>query len=156
MRHYLGLRQHRAAITNSRDLLLSEADLLTVTKAGRVHEFEIKCTRSDYNRELNGKPRYRKRWKHQTLSRAYKDARIPNYFWFVTFKFEIEPPGHAGWILVDDARWGDGLQLYRKKKAPVLHAGKWDDAQIAKIARLLSFRLLTEFEKRYENGTSKH
>ena len=80
-------------------------------------------------------------------------ASTPNYFWFVTYLFEIEPPAYAGWILVEpvtfDSKYPDGVPhaLVTKKRAPRLHPLKWDDAKIAKIARLLSYRLLKEFER---------
>lgn len=143
-------RRHVAVITNSNQTFMYEADLLTVTGAGLVNEFEIKCTRSDYNREFKT---HSKKNKHHWLEHVYGASYIPNYFWFVTYLFEIEPPEYAGWILVQpvtfDSKYPDGVphELVTKKRAPRLHALKWDDAKVAKIARLLSYRLLKEFER---------
>ncbi len=73
--------------------------------------------------------------------------RIPNYFWFVTLRLDIEPPPYAGWILIDDMLTISGRPaLHVKKKAPRLHVSKWSYEQIARIARPLSFRLLKVYE----------
>ena len=151
LRRVLNRSNHIAAVPNSTQLLYGEADLLSVTKAGLVHEFEIKCSRADYNRDFKTKP-----WKHQMLAdpSIYIGRRIANYYWFVTFGFEIEPPAYAGWMTVDPIpesyEWyhEEGIThwLSQKKNAPRLHKRKWDDAKIAKIARLLSYRLLKEYE----------
>jgi hypothetical protein len=150
MRDCLFTRHHKALIPNSTQLLWSEADLLSVTKAGFVHEFEIKCSRADYNRELGNNNKYNKKSKHRRLQNPGKYSnkeRIPNYFWFVTYGFEIEPPDHAGWILVEELEHTKSLYYCERKKAPRLHNDKWDDGKIAKIARLLSFRLLNYYSK---------
>lgn len=149
MRSMLVEKQHKALIPNSTQLLYGEADLLSVTKAGLVHEFEIKCSISDYKADFRNK-----KGKHYLLQHR-QSYRISNYYWFVTYQFDIEPPTYAGWILVDNG-WNDEPTLFYKKEAPRLHKEKWDDGQVAKIARLLSFRLLKEYEKKqmriqYEN-----
>ena len=148
MRDCLGRLHHKAAVTNSQYLLVGEADLISVTKAGLVHEFEIKCSRGDYNREFKQKV-----WKHHTLARSHM-LRCPNYFWFVTRDFEIEPPDYAGWILADTKNNGQGrdLVLREQKPAPRLHTGKWGDDKVAKMARLLSFRLLKQYDGRLHGG----
>lgn len=152
MRDCLYHLNHKAVIPNSTQLLWSEVDLLSVTKAGLVHDFEIKCSRSDYNRELGDNNKYNKETKHWRLQHpetyaGYNPSPVPNYFWFVTYKFEIEPPPYAGWILVLEHEHFPGKYYLReKKKAPRLHQNKWDDAKIARIARLLSFRLLKHYE----------
>lgn len=156
MDEYLRRRNHVVAVPNSRDLMWSEVDLLSITKAGFAHEFEIKCSRADYNREIGENHKYNKANKHWRLQNPgayanYSPPKVPNYFWFVTLQFEIEPPPYAGWILVDEwwPAWLDEptLSIYVKKNAPRLHRGKWSDTEIAKIARLLSFRLLKAYKK---------
>ncbi len=137
MREMVVRRQHKAAIPNSRELLWHEADLITVTKAGLVHEFEIKRTMADYRREFRTK-----QGKHQIIkSVAYNSC--PNYFWFVTL-FDIDPPDYMGWIKLDPS---DRYPINYKKEAPRLHGRKWGDEKVAKMARLLSFRLLSEYER---------
>ena len=140
MRRALISKNHKVAIPNSTQLLRSEVDLLTVTKAGLTHEFEIKLNRSDYNREFTS---HRKKQKHWWLQNTTYRSYAPNYFWLVTYDFDIEPPEYCGWIkLLDDG------YLKRMKDAPRLHSRKWDDREVARVARLLSFRLL----KVYEDG----
>lgn len=149
MSECLHRRQHAAMIPNSTQLMWSEVDLLSVTKAGLVHEFEIKTSRSDYNRELGDNRRYNKASKHYRLQNpgSYMDkSHIPNYFWFVTYGFEIEPPRYAGWMTVEDGWKGGDHFLREKKKAPRLHTNKWNDRQVARLARLLSFRLLKVYK----------
>lgn len=164
MQEYLAGRNHVVAIPNSTQLLRGEVDLLTVTKAGFVNEFEIKCTRADFTRDFRTK-----RYKHQELEIKGNyggvgyTTYLPNYFWFVTLEFEIEPPSYAGWIHVKkyaadetppykyvDGEWVPDLNtthhLSEVKRAPRLHKGKWNADRIAKTARLLSFRLLKEYK----------
>ena len=149
MWHFLNRKHHVAAVPNSTMLLYDEADLLTVTKAGLVHEFEIKISKSDYNRDFTKKER-----KHKRMQGKYMFGNIrsrPNYFWFVTHGFEIEPLAYFGWIVVDEnaSNWN---KITVKKNAPRLHSNKWVDSDVARIARLLSFRLLKEYE---DNGTNR-
>ena len=139
---------HVAAMPNSTMLLRNEADLITVTRAGLVHEFEIKISRSDYNRDFT-----HKETKHWFLKGSFDKGnrspgyKIANYFWFVTYGFEIEPPEYCGWIEVYEYEHAPGEYGMRERiVAPRLHMRKWDDKKVAKIARLLSFRLLTEYE----------
>ena len=149
MSEVLNGKNHVAAVPNSQYLLLTEADLLSVTRAHLVHEFEIKCSVSDYNRDFKSKV-----WKHMVLksqgAMRSRRGRCPNYFWFVTYDFDIDPPEYAGWIKAVPRPYDSTLALQYKKQAPRLHENKWDDAQVAKIARLLSFRLLGEW-RRYAN-----
>lgn len=142
---------HIALIPNSTQLMWSEVDLLSITRAGLAHEFEIKCRRSDYSRELGDNHKYNKRTKHWRLQNPmrygnYQKNPVPNYFWFVTYEFEIDPPPYAGWMLVTKNEHYPGKhRLDERKKAPRIHTQKWDDKRIAKLARLLSFRLLKTY-----------
>lgn len=138
MRSILLGKNHKAAIPNSTQLFWHEADLISVTKAGLVHEYEIKLNRADYNREFTSRTKKRKHW---FLEKQISQS--PNYFWFVTYDFDIDPPEYCGWIKLLEGGW-----LKEMKNAPRLHDGKWDDEKVAKIARLLSFRLM----KVYEDG----
>ncbi len=146
MREYLS-RHHILTIPNSNSLFYHEADLLSVTKARYVHEFEIKISLKDYRHEFKYKP-----GKHARLSTAYTkkwSRSIPNYFWFVT-TFELdEVPSYAGHIVVN-SRVVHGrtlTSLHYRRQAPRLHSSKWPQAKIVKVARLLSFRLLKEYQK---------
>lgn len=136
MRKMLVVRKHVAAVPNSTRLLQYEVDLLTVTKAGLVHEFEIKRTMSDYRADFKNKS------KHYFFVNSITRHNCPNYFWFVTL-FNIDPPKYAGWIKI---KVGEKYPVKYKKEAPRLHGKKWDGDKVARIARLLSFRLLKEYE----------
>jgi len=124
-----------------------EVDLLSVNQSGFANEYEIKLSRADY---LKDKLKIQK---HVVLegaylvSRKYKDVKshtnTPNYFWYVTYGFEIDPPPYAGWISIEkhERRDRDYLELNIKKRAPLLHAGKVEEERLIAIGRLLSYRL---------------
>ncbi len=81
-------------------LFTNESDFVTVTRAGYLHEYEIKLTRSDYKRD-------RKKLRHKHLS-GEMDLRWtgkPAQFWFVTPPELIdldELPEYAGLIEIAD------------------------------------------------------
>ena len=133
-------KQHRVVVPNS-TLFSWEADLISVTRAGLVHEYEMKCTTADFRRDA-GKER-----KHASLRRD--GGHGPSYFWYVTADFAIEPPEHAGWMLVryDEARgqWVVGI----KKDAPRLAGGKLERRQEESIAGLLSWRVMKLYQRFY-------
>ena len=141
--------KHKVVITNTTQQLFGEQDVLSVNRNGLTNEFEIKCTLADYNRDFK-----RKQSKHWFLKKTYNYDRLPAYYWFVTYLFDIDPPEYAGWMRVipiedDDDRWypkGVKHKLFIEKRAPMLHDRKWDDAKLAKLARLLSYRLLNIME----------
>ena len=113
-------RKHPLVVPNTR-VFGWESDLLSVTPAGIVHDFEIKRTRADFVRDFE-KPR------HKDLSR-YERWRVtdrrPNYFWYV-FAGPLAPAGdvppHAG-LIVMDCRTGALTEVVR---APRLHVHPLD------------------------------
>lgn len=141
MNWLLRYRNHRVTIPNSTTLFRWEADIASVTKAGYVHEIEIKISRADFARDK------KKEWKHfclqesRTLPRNYT---TPNYFWYCTPEgIEIDVPEYAGWLVV--APWGKAQHIVTEHKpAPRLHTVKVTDARLVDVAHLLSFRLLSE------------
>lgn len=155
---------HRAMEVINHDLVLTntganwgtfyswEADLLSVTKSGLIHEYEIKLSKSDYNADFN------KRHKHQLLSGAGTDR--PNYFWYATYEFDIEPPDYAGWILVQDnehnGRWRhdtwNGFEWRVMREAPRLHSKGISDRRRAAVGRLLSYRLKNAYAMLHTRG----
>jgi len=135
-------KHHSLVIPNSNTLFQWEADLITVTRAGLTHEFEIKLNAADYKRDAA------KESKHWTLRGV--DGFGPCYFWYVTHGFEIDPPEHAGWLQVDclDQEW----RVYVKKDAPRLNGRKITDRQHADIARMLSWRIANYTRRHYLKG----
>ena len=123
-------RGHKVVLPNvSWSWLYWEADLISVTQADYWHEYEIKCTKSDFLRDFE-KP------KHRQFSHAMRyPARIPNYFWYVA-PIKAVPlciPDYAGLILVTElpdkipyesaATW-PALDIEYIKYAKLLHHGK--------------------------------
>jgi len=123
-RHVLS-KQHNFIIPNIY-LGSSEADLISVTKAGYINEYEIKITRSDFKADF-------KKSKHSFLKDRQKTFR--SYFWFVAPEGLIssdEIPEYAGFMVV---RKGErsGWVCREIKRPPRLSAKKinaWQKDQI--------------------------
>ena len=149
-------RKHVIAVPNSRYLSLSEADVLTVTPARLVNEFEIKLSRADFLAEFRtptGKHRsYRKTHKHRALKWAYDGSPIsrhtPNYYWFVTYEVDIadDVPEYAGWLEMVKTR--KGYDFNQRVAAPRLHTVSIDEKDILKMARILSYRVMTDYKRK--------
>ena len=114
---------HRNIIPNVK-MKFGNADLVSFTTAGFMHEHEIKLSRADFRADFR-----QKHLKHKVLSlkkpkpdydEIYEFARyryhrklwdeitfplIPNYFWFVTIDDIVEYediPEYAGWITIGE------------------------------------------------------
>lgn len=118
-----------------------ESDILSITKAGYVNEFEIKTSLNDFKNEFRKKKR-----KHKTLEwiiTAYRNKMpkhwsIPNYFWFVAPEKLIRLnliPRHAGFIEVKKDK-----TIRIIKRAPIIHRNKIKEHWHLKIARGMMFR----------------
>jgi hypothetical protein len=115
-------KRHVLAVPNCKPLYPSgESDVVSMTKAGLVHEFEIKLTHADFLREFSTKE-----FKHEVLEeQKCPDSKfIPNYYWFVMRESipddaekDVVIPEYAGLITV-------GEELTERKKAPRLHSDK--------------------------------
>lgn len=146
-------RGHHCAVPNSGVILRGESDVLSVTPRGLFHEWEIKLSQSDFTRDFRTK-----RAKHLDLDRTalikLDNRWIPCYFWFVTHGFEIDRetfPAHAGLALYDpDGRDGRG-EITIEIPAPRLSGRRVNGRDHKRIARLLSFRLKNELNKRRRN-----
>jgi hypothetical protein len=117
-------KRHVLAVPNCKALYpRGESDLISVTEAGLVHEFEIKTSKSDYLREFRDKE-----YKHEVLEQSgreiwdkeeFESKDIPNYFWFATDRElceRIEVPEYAGLLCVGSS----GVKTV--KKAPRRHS----------------------------------
>lgn len=126
-------KRHPVTIDNCGACTIGKADLLSVTKARFVHEFEVKCTASDFRREFETKDT-----KHRRLRTA--DNRLmalPNYFWFATPDGLLAPgdiPDYAGLITV--ARGRCTVQI----EAPRIHSSNLTDRDRRYIERGLTHR----------------
>jgi hypothetical protein len=139
---FLQLKNHEITIPNATVFYPWEADVTSVTKAGYSHEAEIKISRADFLKDKN------KVLKHNRLRRgAFDRSTTPNYFWYATPEgFDIEPPDHAGWLLIVKTK--DWYDVVIKKEAPLLHKNKVPAQKYRLAARLMSFRLETEYVAR--------
>jgi len=126
-------KNHPVTIDNCGACTIGKADLLSVTKARLVHEFEIKCSVTDFQREFTIKDT-----KHDRLDRA--DNRLmalPNYFWFATPPDLLDLndlPEYAGFMVVDH----DGCAV--EKDAPRIHTDNLSDKDRRYIERGLTYR----------------
>jgi len=148
MTYAMDEKSHAFAIPNSNSIFRWETDLLSATKAGLFHEWEIKLSLADYRRDFNDK-----KYKHSILKKCGAAGRwIPCYFWFVTCGFEPdEIPDYAGWMRYDrsiSSTWYRRIVI--EKPAPRLDGRRLEANDFETAARLLSYRLKNIFmSKRY-------
>ena len=140
---YLAYEKHHRFITpNSCNIFPWEADLLSVTRAGYYHEFEIKISAADFKAD------FRKESKHKHLK--LKTAIAPRYFWYVICGFsveEIELPDYAG--LIEIVVWDEELKYVRIiKKAPRLGDRKITDSEKERLYQAAYYRFWREIETR--------
>lgn len=140
----MNTKQHQFVVPNATDFLSWEADLISITRARMVHEYEIKLTAADYRRDAL-------KDKHRRMVN-YMTGRAPDYFWYVTYHFDIEPPEHAGWMVVerdDDDAW----RVVVKRDAPRLRRSNpaVSDKLLVDVAHLLSWRLTNHYGRHYSD-----
>lgn len=138
MRWAMNDKHHVYALPNSNQLYYWEADLITVTSAQFVHEFEIKISIADYKRDC-------KKSKHFYVGTPTG----PNYFWYAT-TFDIDPPEQWGWILVSYNERRHRYEVEVKKEAPRLHSAKLTQDRVNQICRMLSWRVTNLTKVRYD------
>lgn len=140
MRHAMADCNHIYVLPNSTIIYPWESDLISVTKALFAHEYEIKISLADYKKDKE------KKWKHYSL-RLGDSRNTPNYFWYATFEFDIEPPEHAGWLKIEYNAKQFRYFVHMMKEAPRLHTKKLTDDQQFHIAKLLSWRLSNYYNR---------
>lgn len=142
-------KKSKIATLNITTIYNWECDVLSVSRAGLVSEWEIKRTKSDYRADF-------KKRKHNLFSHKNRSTFnfIPNYFWFVTLPMDIEIPEYAGWAVVDGSERvysnaPSDLLLSIKKPAPRLHSENIRGQKMEYISRGLSFKLMNMYNKFY-------
>lgn len=120
-----------------------ECDMLTITRSGYAHEFEVKVSRSDFLADF-------KKDKHQLYASGasrqphpYRGGNhpgweIPGRFWFVTLAGIVKAedvPDYAGWIEVAP-KWSPK----QMKRAPQIHREKTSEAYRIKALHSMMFR----------------
>lgn len=144
--------KHQVVLPNDTSFYGWESDLLTINKSGLVNEFECKISRADY---LRDKHKYKFKifedHKRQVVThqaeviKGYNKAWIPNYFWYVTLDFDIEPPQYAGWLKVTYNQKHAWYDVTTIKTAPRLHTEKPQERLVKIASRLLSFKLMNVY-----------
>ena len=139
-------KHHQFAIPNSgpHTFFGWESDLLSMTRAGLFHEFEIKLSQGDYRRDFD------KRYRHQELARTWNDYRWrPCYFWYVVHGFDPDPPppDYAGLIVYDPSGFPSS-KLRIERDAPRLSGRRLENGDFETASRILSYRL----KNAYQNG----
>lgn len=134
-------KHHSLVVPNSTSIYSWESDLLSVTRCNFVHEYEIKLNMADYRRDAL------KESKHYYL-KTERSKYLPNYFWYATFEFDIEPPVYAGWLKVVYSAKHFRYYIEIKKEAPRLHTFKLTNDKILAFGRLLAWRVTNEYSKR--------
>jgi len=138
--------------------LTYESDLLSVTKSGFIHEFEIKCTKSDFKRDFKNKSD-----KHFYLKAALEKEQIKvvryqhmvaNYFWFVAPENLLDIndiPKYSGFIEISENDFGPWCR--EQRRAPRLHSDKITEPITTRIYRGLMFRYW-KMRKEIEHATN--
>jgi len=143
-----------------------ESDMVSLTKAGYVHEYEIKISRSDFKADAQKYTKHivleqgsrslrdqeLKLQKHDLLcntnwmskSKLTADNRMamsrPNYFWYVCptgMLKDTEVPAYAGLIHMGNSDWYAATVI---KQAPKLHREPITSAQTMSILMTLQYR----------------
>lgn len=124
---------HSPVVTNLSFLTPAEMDVMSMTQAGFMYEFEVKVSRADYRKDSE------KKKKHTMLSMGM--GSMPNYFYYVCPAGLIkmnEVPAYAGLMYVDKAT----KSLVLVKLAPRLHDQKHDLLKVlSKVCRVHSERI---------------
>ena len=126
-------------------LFHEESDLISVTPAGYIHEYEIKLSRSDFTADFRNKRRHRfyadleKQEKYWAMD-MLREWKRPSYFWFVVppgLITESDVPAYAGLIYVGDSHWGGADVI---KPGPKLGREKITVAQSETLTRSMTYR----------------
>ena len=112
-----------------------ESDLLYITKAGYVTEYEIKLSNGDFAADMN------KSRKHEILM----NGGGPTYFYYVCPTGIIHPedvPSYAGLIYVDsDMGVNEALKCERTKRAKPLSNEEWIEIATKSLKRYWRLRI---------------
>lgn len=134
-RDFIKDKRHVLAVPNCKALYpRGESDLISVTEAGLVHEFEIKTSEKDFDRDFRDK-----NFKHEVLEEQAptEDKCTPNYFWFAMPRNvceAVEVPEYAGKICIGNS--GADVQ----EKAPRRHSDHITDRARKYLERGVTIR----------------
>jgi hypothetical protein len=140
-------RGHQAVVPNVQ-LASWEADLVSITQAGYLHEWECKCSRGDFFADL-------KKRKHRWLGRGHLGSSYyPARLWYVAPPGLIKPkwvPQHAGLVTVNGGAYVRCAKV--EVEAPQLHRHPITERQWRWLARISTYKLWNK--KAQEKRTKK-
>lgn len=123
-------KKHNFIYPNNASMFCWEADMISVTGSGYIHEYEIKISKSDFKADF-------KKPKHKIFLGENKSHKhFPSYFWYVTYGFEIDEtdiPKYAGWIKMSQRGESKTLCYGEIKKAPKINNYKLTEKMREKI-----------------------
>ena len=130
-------------------LFREESDLISVTPAGYIHEYEIKLSRADFTADFRNKRRHKfyvdpeKQEKTRAFNRGIRIWKRPNYFWFAVpenLVSESEVPDYAGLIYIRQSQWNDYGSCRVVKKPVKISKEKITANQTNTLVRSLTYR----------------
>ncbi|MCI0488974.1 MAG: hypothetical protein L0229_20470 [Blastocatellia bacterium] len=135
---YCQIKRHEIIVPNS-CMYGWEADMISVTPAGLVSEYEIKVSRSDFFADA-------KKFRARRLANPLPIHTRPNYFYYAVpagLVVADEIPDYAGLIYVH--RKVVGYDLYRFgaeeiRRPSRLHGEKINERQVGQLMRALTHR----------------
>jgi len=111
-----------------------EADLISITKARYLNEFEIKISLSDFKKDFDKR-------KHNYF-RHSNSHRMPNYFWYVA-PIEAIPiciPDYAGLIEIWEGERDGRIWLKEIKRPTKIHGRKLESLDVYSMLRTIMFK----------------
>jgi len=163
------LRKGHKIIAPNIHLINGESDLISITKAGYVYEYEIKTNVADFQAEFRGKKEKHAglrgektayKWKYgYTKEKAielglaeFREIRVPNYFSFVfpeDMYEKVDVPDYAGIYLHASGYWSrNGIKEVRKPNK-VRRQAICTENTLKEISKKLSVRLFDHYIKKY-------
>lgn len=153
LKHWLLEHHNPYTIANFSSGGYHEADVLAISRAGVVTEFEIKMSRGDFFAD------FKKTTKHSLFETVFKKqtqgnlpvlaSSIPNKFYYACPKGLIKPqevPEYAGLIYFTKFHLKGSEQPYiefsYERKAPYIHRGKPEESIYKLIASSLCSRMI--------------
>ena len=138
-------RGHKIIVPNvSWSYFSWEADLISITKANYLNEFEIKISLSDFQKDFL-------KSKHRVLKNPLGRYRIPNYFWYVA-PIKAIPlciPDYAG--LIEVVQQDYRIILNQIKKPKQLHTKSMLERDVMTILRTIMFKYWNMCSNRLNN-----
>lgn len=148
----LYLKGYSPIVANYTGRGLSECDILAISKADLIYEFEIKISRSDFKKDFTKEHKHKVlenrkatqkswRWKDGEKVNEQTWFQIPNYFTYLCPAGMIKPeevPEYAGLLYISE----DCTTFEWIKKSPKLHDVRADLTLIRSISHNLTCKFI--------------